>query len=324
MRFYLKEKKKTWLSHSYVTQLANTIGIRDASEIDMALELFHDRGMLFHLTQTEKLKRIVVLHPQWLIDGFCKIIRDKDLHRFSQNEFEVAGLKNDLQMAFKNALPTPEYIEYLLKSHNVKFFVDFMRRVMLLSEWKFMTESYFLVPSLLADNSDAQYAGLKCVFDFSDDFLPLGVFERLICLCACYKYQQQATQHVRISGIPKLSGNFISMDITPELKVQLLLKRDAKSITLFVHDSEQASRTLFIVNSMLRKINHDAMNSGLRWQILLEDSNLKENNLVIYEQAKEKELAPWFGVSRSKIDDLAELDSEKTKNVSLEDFILSL
>eukprot|EP00511_Aplanochytrium_stocchinoi_P009560 CAMPEP_0204862744 /NCGR_PEP_ID=MMETSP1348-20121228/2781_1 /ASSEMBLY_ACC=CAM_ASM_000700 /TAXON_ID=215587 /ORGANISM="Aplanochytrium stocchinoi, Strain GSBS06" /LENGTH=995 /DNA_ID=CAMNT_0052012841 /DNA_START=266 /DNA_END=3253 /DNA_ORIENTATION=+ len=302
-----KRKESNYISLSTINKMANSIGIRKAQEIEDALQLFHERGMMIHLQATEALKDYVVLRPQWLCDGLSKIIRDRDLHKFSANEFEAAGLKEDLQMTFKNALSTQQYMEYVWNGEHVDFFLDFMRRTMLLSDWNFLSEHYFLVPSLLVERfPEANHHGLKCVFDFSNHFLPIGVFQRLISLCSAYRSQNKGDSNVRKSGIPILCENAISMELKPGFKIRLHKSEEKQSIIMYVEDYQQAPKSLFVILSMLGKVSHNAMGNGLSWETRLEDPDSGE--LVGYREAREKLMSPWFDIKN--VQKTAVLDAE--------------
>ena len=54
-------------------------------------------------------------------------------------------------MTFKSALASQDFIEYIWKNDELEFFVDLMKRTLLMSEWNFNKERYYLVPSLLRD-----------------------------------------------------------------------------------------------------------------------------------------------------------------------------
>ena len=63
-----------------IPRLAAECGVKEA-EIPKILSLFHELGLLIHLTKTQKLAKIVVTRPQWLIDMLTLVLRDGELHK---------------------------------------------------------------------------------------------------------------------------------------------------------------------------------------------------------------------------------------------------
>ena len=184
-----KKETSDWVTLGEVKERGRECGIQSAQEIDDMLALFHALGMIVHLTSTEALRSIVTVQPQWLVDAISKVIRDGRIHHFEQAEISKARLGKDVKKMFDNALVSQDLLEFLWKENGQSvFLLDLMRRSMLLSEWGFEGEELYLCPALLKSSSSVNEASLQdgrytCVFDFTGSFLPIGVYERLICLC---------------------------------------------------------------------------------------------------------------------------------------------
>ena len=73
--------------------IASKLGL-SRHEQEIALGLFHERGLIIHLTATETLRNIVVIKPQWLIDALGKVIRDSSFH-VDIAQYKGAGLEED-------------------------------------------------------------------------------------------------------------------------------------------------------------------------------------------------------------------------------------
>ncbi|GBG32009.1 Actin, partial [Hondaea fermentalgiana] len=61
---------------------AEGCNISDTEQVQAALALFHELGMLFYFREVVGLRDFVVLDPQWLIRCFSMVIRDVGMHPF--------------------------------------------------------------------------------------------------------------------------------------------------------------------------------------------------------------------------------------------------
>eukprot|EP00511_Aplanochytrium_stocchinoi_P011567 CAMPEP_0204860328 /NCGR_PEP_ID=MMETSP1348-20121228/189_1 /ASSEMBLY_ACC=CAM_ASM_000700 /TAXON_ID=215587 /ORGANISM="Aplanochytrium stocchinoi, Strain GSBS06" /LENGTH=668 /DNA_ID=CAMNT_0052009005 /DNA_START=1 /DNA_END=2004 /DNA_ORIENTATION=- len=132
--------------------IGTRIGIKQSTEQEAALSLFHEFGLICHLTMTETLKNVVIIHPQWLLDSLSKVIRDSTLHKFNQNEIERFGLTEDVQRTYEKAVVSRDFLEYIWEKDQVDFLIDVMKHTMLMSDWNFSNDRCYLVPSLLKDD----------------------------------------------------------------------------------------------------------------------------------------------------------------------------
>mmetsp|Transcript_29003 Transcript_29003/g.35816 ORF Transcript_29003/g.35816 Transcript_29003/m.35816 type:complete len:325 (-) Transcript_29003:238-1212(-) len=277
-----------------IRNLGLEVGIGSSVEQETALALFHERGLLIHLTSTAILKDIVVIKPQWLVDALGKVICDGNLH-IDKDQFKHVGLEEDLKATFEKGLASRDFLEYVWKGEceleQVDFFLDLMERTMLLSKWHFSENELYLIPSLLNDSfvETENINGLRCVIDFSNTFLPNGVFQRLLCLCVAHSTRGKDNKRIME---PCLHKTFAKIEFEPSCIVHLREDEEAQSITIFVGNDKFAGQYLRIVQAILRKVNHDVMGSGLSWDIYLENGVTKE--LVFQSEAQKENLSPWF------------------------------
>jgi len=290
----LSRRNRNYLHYSMVKDIAKRNGILAATELDQILTLFHDRGMVVHLTSTEALKSIVTINPQWLINCLSSVIRDASLHPFEIDEIHNLGLEKDVELLFHQALASRDILEYVWKNEQVDFLLNLMERLMLLSPWGFDKNECYLIPSLLNEKFNGPNSGTRCVFDFSSTFLPNGVFQRLVCFCIAYSGSQSSKLKE-----PKLFKNCAHVTLEPDLEITLLEETASQCISLFIMEPRFAGKALSIAQSMLHKLNADVMNFGLRWETLLEHINTghnsNENVFIPYDVARKKSLRPWFG-----------------------------
>jgi len=309
--------KHSYLELQTVYEIAKEkCNIEKAGVVDQALQLFHDRGMIVHLTATETLRNIIIIKPQWLIDQLSKVIRDETLHGYDQAEFENAGLKNDLRLMYDESLASAEFLSYVWEMDQVDFLIDLMQKTMLLSVWTYSEEKQYLIPSLLKKKYEGEPTGLRCKFDFSDSFLPNGVFQRLICIsiahCAEYSMKNGGIQ----VGKPELYKNYGRFEFEPESYLGFHEDAESRSISVFVENQKSAMKSLGKIIAMLRKLNYDVMHGGLEWKTFVEDAG--SGKMLPYKTALKKGLQPWFEKPKKDVNVVA------SENVDLSSFLTSL
>lgn len=162
------------------------------------------------------------------------------------------------------------------------------------------------------------------VFDFAKVFLPLGVFQRLVCLCVSYSTTVGDSDN-RVTE-PELYERHAKIWMGAE--TILYLEQRGNQIWLSVEDPQTAPTCFKAVNSMLNKLNADLMGSGLYWDISFktlrkvvtqkegEKAQVREvtEGDVKEKDAKKKALEPWYEQKKKK--------EEKAKDlINLENFI---
>jgi len=301
---YAKSQSDTFMTLADAKLLAKNAGIM-SSEIQLvALEFFHNCGMITYLTATQALKNMIVLEPQWLIDSLSKIIRDVDTkqHKFDDQAFEDVGLKSDLDSLIQNALASRDILEFFWERPHVEFLIDLMKQTMLLSEWTFRNEKLYLIPSLLKNHflTDQDYESKEafCYFDFSKVVLPIGVFERLICLVVAHSALYRRKHEDCNLMEPRVFLDYAVIEFETGLKLEICRRDqdDKQRIELSVEDLARSAEAFTIIQSILQKLNNDIMGLRLKWEIFF--VLCKETERVwSYEDAKKHNIAPWFSNS---------------------------
>ena len=106
----LKDKKTKWMELGDVETIARECAITSPKEIEAMLSFFHEIGSVVHFTNTEALRGIVTLSPQWLVDSISKVIRDDKLHRFDPKKIEIYQLSTDVDLLFTKGLVTRDLL----------------------------------------------------------------------------------------------------------------------------------------------------------------------------------------------------------------------
>ncbi|GBG35183.1 Ras-related protein Rab-27A, partial [Hondaea fermentalgiana] len=287
-------------------------------QTDELLSFFHELGMLVHLRATDTLHDKVVLNPQWLLDKLSRVIADK-IHvkqmRYDR-ELQNAGLKKDFAVLRKRGIATLSLLRFLWNDEEVDYLREFMHETMLMSDWAFpeevltrgrQDETLFLVSSLLKNSTDHKLeqdiasiqSGLTCVLDFSEFFLPDGVFARLLSLCAKHSGDLSTRW-----GAPRLAGH--QAVIRFDLSTFALEEKENQIRLIMVPGTEAPASTIKTLISMFLGAR-DAVFKDLPWQLLLQSprepwAQVKYDELVKSREAKSRVVAS-VGMTNASVAD---------------------
>lgn len=257
----LLEQKDPYLSFARVCSIGQEFGL-SRSDVDKMLGKMHELGVVYHQRGTERLSRVVVTKPQWLLDKLSSVISDK-MHvrdKYFDQELSSAGLEEDWANLRQSGVSSRTLLEHLWGGEQVDYLIDFMRDTMLLSDWKFESGK-FLISSIIQsgdaalDFSDIQ-GGLACELHF--EFLPTGVFQRIVSLC---------TEYGNSSVEPDLCKNqaiFCFSDFFG------LVQSDDKTIRVMVSPrADKPAEIIKVVVSMYNELSYRLMND-LKFTLTLE------------------------------------------------------
>eukprot|EP00924_Labyrinthula_sp_SR-Ha-C_P004318 snap_masked-scaffold_3-processed-gene-20.26-mRNA-1 protein AED:0.40 eAED:0.41 QI:0/-1/0/1/-1/1/1/0/1072 len=301
-----------------VFAIAAKFEVKSNREVYQMLELFHELGVIVHLTSTERLRGKIVLQCDWLMKTLGKVIRDANIEaHVSKNEklaIEKAGLAEDSELAFSKGLLSKDLIDFFWKNDKdeIDFLLDVMKETLLLSKFsadRLNTEvELYLVPSLLKPKprlkkkistfgfgsvaKELRFDNM-CIFDFSSFLLPIGIFERLVCglMNIDFLGEIQGLRKVEASK-RKISvyQNFFEFvaSTKPAEGFRLIKHLQKRQIVLYCSDS--FSQAWGIVQNILQGINSGVMGHSLSWEAKF--SNNAE--FLPYEQARKGKIFPWF------------------------------
>eukprot|EP00511_Aplanochytrium_stocchinoi_P000129 CAMPEP_0204823112 /NCGR_PEP_ID=MMETSP1346-20131115/1243_1 /ASSEMBLY_ACC=CAM_ASM_000771 /TAXON_ID=215587 /ORGANISM="Aplanochytrium stocchinoi, Strain GSBS06" /LENGTH=897 /DNA_ID=CAMNT_0051949647 /DNA_START=246 /DNA_END=2939 /DNA_ORIENTATION=+ len=318
----LSQKSEGWLPLNKVKEIAKDCDIVSTTEVSTMLALFHDLGVIFHLTATHALENIVTTNPAWMIEAVGKVIRDEKFHMFDMEEIQKDSLEEEVRRMFARGIVTIDLLLHLWgKNSEYNFLMDLMRRSMLLSDWNFgSNENAYLIPSLVGKGASCDALEkikhpnnirAKCVFDFSERFLPTGVYERLVCLLVARSGKFQDSEE------PILKSKSCKVSFGEDIAVFLECEKD--QLSLAITKEEEASKYLSMLLAMLQKIQFDAMSSALKWYIRL----WNDGDYLAYEEAKRKQVWPWFNQAGDTVI-TGNATLEDLKTADLETFLGSL
>mmetsp|Transcript_733 Transcript_733/g.905 ORF Transcript_733/g.905 Transcript_733/m.905 type:complete len:252 (-) Transcript_733:448-1203(-) len=242
-----------------------------------------------------------------------------------------AGFEKELKKMISTGVADFDLLEFLWKYEQAEFLVDLMKQTTLLCDWKFNDDdklSYF-IPSLLSQSqNELDHAQVKreidgntCVFQF--EFLPVGVFDRLVCLCVGYSAK------LRDSDLPNLPGPIMQYKDSCTVwlgdndEIRLFLDEGKKQIQLIVGSNKEIARhSLTVISSMLLKLKQDVIGTGIRWRInFIKHITDSENIVLTYDEAVKEMLDPWFGA-----DDPLGGDNEEheSAHIDIDSYLLRL
>ncbi|GBG26358.1 Ras-related protein Rab-8A [Hondaea fermentalgiana] len=266
-------------------------------QTDELLKFFHELGMLVHLRATGTLHDKVVLNPQWLLDKLARVIAD-EIHVqeiYFDERLADLELEDDFALLREKGICSRSLLEYLWNDEEVDYLREFMHDNMLLSDWNFpesslpkhrQNETLYLVSSLLKNSTDASLdaeiaemeSGLTCVLDFSEFFLPDGVFARMLSLCAQYSGDVNKGKRA-----PQLAGD--RAIIRFGFSVFALVEDGDKIWVRMAQDAHKPAATLKTLVSIFRGAR-DAVFRDLPWKLLLQ-SPTDDSVLVTYDDVVE-------------------------------------
>ena len=173
-----------------IIPIANKNQIFEREEIVEMLSLFHRLGIFVFVSMSPTLSSRVITQPKWLLENLTKLIRDPSMHVSKE---ELAKLKSSfLNKDFKRMLSTGEVsqklINKLLPANDLEYVVEFMEQTLLLCR---LGKDSFFVPSLSSGvvlGCPSLVNGFKFWLQF--DYLPDGLFQRLICLIVSDQHEE--------------------------------------------------------------------------------------------------------------------------------------
>lgn len=299
-----------WVSLEEAVVVANSVGVLGEQEIEEMLQMFHQLGVIVHLTHTEQMKNVITLNPQWLIDAISKVIRDDALHQYDEDEIQKKGLMTDLENLFRRGLASIDLLEYLWVKDEVDFLLDLMKQTLLISEWDFGGgEPLFLVPCMVKSASEMPFQkalSRSCKMDFSKSYLPTGVFQRLVCLCVSESNRQDGARE------PMLFDSSARVWFGPTDSFYLFQEENCIRLTVSNRSARSSMRFLAVLLAMMKKIKVEVMGQGLEWDVLLERDR---DQYISYEEAKRLSLRPWFKEPKESSSELmSSLDKRNLDN----------
>lgn len=273
--------QESWIRFDDARALVEGVGIHSMDELDKFLEFFHEIGMLVFFATTEALHDIITLQPQWLLSGISKLIRDPTIHKFDEHDLEISGLKSDADKLIQNGFATRDFLEYVWGKDESLFLIDFMQKMFLMNRWTHSGngETYF-VPSMVQKRaSKLEVEGLYAFIKF--EFLPYGIFERLLCLCVEYSQFNMESREPQV--FVEYGKLWFGLDTC------LHLLKNGDSITVVVCNEMSAGSVMTIILSFLSRIRTELLGNGFKWNTFV----VVDNKRCDYEIEKARSDSVW-------------------------------
>ena len=170
-------------------------GINDEQQFETSLNFLHDRRILIHFDDTAKLKDMVILDPQWLINLFRKVITVK---RYERKSDDVQNCKELWKKLQDKGILEEKLIQVawppFIVSETKEILIEIMEKFCLLCPMPSVGhEKQYLVPSMLTSPPDDKTNELLLLTTVPHLFIrfkrtsgpeyvpvPLGLFQRLV------------------------------------------------------------------------------------------------------------------------------------------------
>ena len=225
---YLKIEKKLLLLRKEVITTAEFhkvavengfMATENSTEMQGALDHFHQKGVILHFPSIDSLKELVFLSPQWLekliafliVAHHYKPTGDEDDHSYRRlkDEGVLAGsfLEHSLQMFNKLhrvigcEISVNQAVAFL---SNFGFIAEISNTTEFLEEshpWSEKETRMFIVPSQLPEGKEEKRLTFiedkhvwSIYFTFIDGFIPLTIFHQMI--AACINWNESRKQNI--------------------------------------------------------------------------------------------------------------------------------
>ena len=288
-----------WLWMSEAKDIAFVSGVTSEKEITDMLTFFHDLGVLFYFHDSVELQERVILDAGWLVEA---ISIDRRLVSVDLESLKKARLTKELDGLLRHGMASIDLLEHLMDKKELHFIINLMSKLMLLSKFTFNNQERYLIPSMIREHfHEIECKGLAVIMDFTKSVLPIGLFERLVCL--------MVAESASIPGSPEPQLEMEAAKLWLGPNAPIYLKSEKSSVHLYVENADDANKALSLLLSFVRKLKDD-LDMDLEWKMAV----VGENQIMVdYEMAKRRKLAPWF--------DRAEINENMDRRESIESFL---
>ena len=272
-------------------KLGEDIGIHP-KEIDAMLKFYTEVGAIVsfdsEVSEDDRVKDIVILRPQWLLNALGTFIYDPELHYKDfdfpdDREAEVA-----IEDYEKTAIISRETLVKLWDRHGLDkieqgFMTALCSRMLLFSEYLYGNESEeetsedfqgYLVPGMIREQATMKEIQ-KLVLDLDEELvalaqfsnpIPKGFFERLI--CALLKKSNAFEGSQKPTKLATNHATLIFQDVSMEV---VLLSRERRILVGLEKDKkEEAFQVLRIFEAALDDLRKDTFGTLLNATLLLQ------------------------------------------------------
>jgi hypothetical protein len=231
---------------------------------------------------------MVTVDPQWLVNAIARVIHNSELHGTAEERHarKVAGVGRDCNEMMKSGLATPKLLRCMwaeFGDDKLEFLVDLMVSAMLMAEWNpdgLTQHKRYVVPSVvtgtvvlddgrllrrLSNFRSAEVpttSGAVAALDFSEFYLPSGLFPRLVaqCVFASSEFASKA---------PALGVN-TALVWFGDCAVSLRCVMAEERILVGFSDTHKAAQHLTTLRRMLEIIRAEVMaGDRLKYRLLL-------------------------------------------------------
>ena len=227
-------------------------GIYDDQQFETSLIFLHDQRILIHFHETQELKDIIILDPQWLIDLFRKVITVKPYELVSDEE-QYEELWEELE---NDGILNGKLIEIvwgpLINNKTKDSLIAIMEKFSLLCHLPSQdkVKQLYLVPSMLMSLSEDNANGLLADAPICPLFvrfrrpsgsvieyvqMPLGFFQRLVVKFLNWCIHQEFTPLYE-----DMYQNFARFPIRPE-GYSVILRCHSSSLQIVVYRDPDTS-----------------------------------------------------------------------------------
>ena len=269
----LLDRGEPCLALEEVEKTGRTCGISKA-ETHEILDFFHELGCILYFSETQKLREVVILDPQWLVEALGCVIYDQNIYKKYTRKLP-RELRKDHKRFKDFGILSESLLQHKLQNFtpHIEFLKNLMENMLLMSPWIFdehkQHEPEYLVPSLVSasEHDFAEYNGPFCYLDFPLNYPPHVAFRRLVCLCVEESARYEGSRTPQLNGS---TANF-SFGINMEFKMDIVASDSTNRIKVSTRPSRQLFEFVGFLNKAIKDV--DIQGDRMKWRILLPYEN---------------------------------------------------
>ncbi|MBR9847298.1 MAG: GTP-binding protein, partial [Algicola sp.] len=206
IRKHLEELDKDYISYSDYFNVCKDFKL-NKKRADFLDRYFHDLGIILHVTKDPILKKLVILNPDWLVDGVYSVLDNRKIEEKS-GRFNYEDL-NDIWEESKYENKQAELVALM-----VNYGICFK-----------LSNNEFIAPELLSPNKPFNFIPIskqnRLTFIYQYDFMPAGLLSRLFVKIHKYLYEDMFWKHGMIVHMNNTEAMIVEDEIQKIIRIDI-------------------------------------------------------------------------------------------------------
>lgn len=311
-----------WIIRSKVVAICDDFGITD---IEAMLDFFHAMGLIYYNRSNEVLRGVVTTDVSWIMEAFAAVIHDGERQSIAARA-ERVGLESDAQRLYRHGVVSRDLLEFLWDRTQVEFLINLLQQLMVASPWHTrmtvvnakdtvdMEEDYgevyeeqeedfgemYLISSMLPSCQEIHWPAQAWTFRLDFEFLPDGVFERMVCLVImhCVQDTTSGKKNSEAKNISRLDRPILAKNIgrvALDASTSLWLRKEENGrVVASVSNKQRARWSMMLIVATIQQIQQGytvSANCMLKYTLYVRNAT---RQMIPYDAAVRERVAPWF------------------------------